>query len=372
VWTGGEDGRSGNLQRGRSGARERGGLARMKFGIFDHLERIPGVPLAQLLADRLELVRLADEGGITGYHLAEHHGSELCMAPNQETFLAAVAASTTRIRLGPLVKCLPLHHPLRIVEDICILDNLSGGRVDYGVGRGAAPSEHVFFGHPWQEARERFEETLDIVVQGLRTGKIDSQGRKHFDFPEIETAMEPAQAPNPPFWFASRDPEYAGRRGMSCVVPGRVTMQVRERYLAAWEANRDADDRLDHPGQQPLIANADIVAIADTPEEARAIAQRGQEGLQRRVTLAHEYDRQVLPAEEVEVARSSGAPRVAHDLPAGTLEMVLDHYLSYAEEATADYVALMIPAGDMTHREAMRTLDSFCEHIVPAVAHLGP
>lgn len=343
----------------------------MRFGIFDHLERMPGVPLVQLFSDRLELVRLADEGGITGYHLSEHHGSELCMAPNQETFLSAVAAVTQRIRIGPLVKCLPLHHPLRVIEDICMLDNLSGGRVDYGVGRGAAPSEHVFFGHPWQEARARFEEMLDVVVGGLRTGKVDTQGCVHLDLPLIETAMEPVQAPNPPFWFASRDPAYAGGRGMSCMVPGRVSAETRDRYLAAWTAHLGEEGRLDVPGQQPLIGNADIVAIADTEAAGREIVQRAQEGLQRRVLLAHEYDERVLPSGEVEAARGSGAPRVSHALPAGTLEMVRDYYVEYAEEQTADYVALMVPSGDMTHREAMRTLERFCEEIVPAVAHIG-
>lgn len=343
----------------------------MKFGIFDHLERMPGVPLPQLYAERLELVRLADEGGITGYHLSEHHGSELCMAPNQETFLAAVAAVTRNLRLGPLVKCLPLHHPLRVIEDICMLDNLSGGRVDYGVGRGAAPSEHVFFGHPWQEARGRFEEALDIVVRGLRTGKLDTTGCTYYDLPLVDTAMEPLQAPNPPIWFASKDPTYAGRRGMAAMVPGRVAREDRDRYLAAWEANRGDPGRLDGPGQQPLIGNADIVAIAATADEARSIVRRAQEGLQRRVLLAHEYDDRVLPDGEVQAARGAGPPQVSHALPAGTMEMVRDYYVQYAEEGTADYVALMVPAGDMTHREAMHTLETFCDKILPAVARAG-
>jgi alkanesulfonate monooxygenase SsuD/methylene tetrahydromethanopterin reductase-like flavin-dependent oxidoreductase (luciferase family) len=169
----------------------------MKFGIFDHLEGIQGTPLPQLYKERLELVKLADEGGITGYHLAEHHGTDLCLAPMQEPFLAAASAVTTKIRVGPLVKLLPLHHPLAVIQELVSFDNLTDGRVDFGVGRGVVPSEHLFFDQPWQHARERFEEVLGIVLEGLRTGRITSDGRKFFNFPPMETAMLPVQTPNP-------------------------------------------------------------------------------------------------------------------------------------------------------------------------------
>ena len=97
-----------------------------KFGIFDHIEDIPGTPTSQLFQDRLTLVKMADEAGFHGYHLAEHHGSELCMAPGQELFIAAGSQITEQIRLGPMVKLLPMHHPIRIIEDMCVLDNLTG------------------------------------------------------------------------------------------------------------------------------------------------------------------------------------------------------------------------------------------------------
>lgn len=342
----------------------------MRFGIFDHLERMDGVPLPRLFAERLELVRLADEGGITGYHLAEHHGSELCMAPSQETFLGAVAAATTRLRLGPLVKCLPLHHPLRLLEDICILDNLSGGRLDYGVGRGTAPSEHVFFSQRWQDAEERFEESLELLVRGLRTGKLDTAGCRYYDFPTIETAMEPVQQPNPPFWYPTRDPASAGRRGMSCLLFSRVSADARARYLEAWADHRDTPGWAAAPAQQPVIGNADIVAIAATASAAEEIARRGQEGLQRRVLAAHEYDARVIPKDQLAEALGPRPRRVSHSLPAGTVEMVRDYYVQYAEEGTADYVALMIPTGDMTHRESMETLEAFCNEVLPAVARV--
>ena len=112
------------------------------FGIFDHIEDIPGTPTPQLFKDRLDLIKMADEAGFAGFHLAEHHGSDLCMAPNQEVFIAAASQITKNIRLGPMVKLLPLHHPIQIIEDLCVIDNLTNGRVDFGVGRGVAPIEH--------------------------------------------------------------------------------------------------------------------------------------------------------------------------------------------------------------------------------------
>ena len=113
-------------------------MATPHFGIFDHIEGIPGTPTPQLLRERLDLVRMADEAGFTGYYIAEHHGSDLCMAPNQEMFVAAASQITSNIRMGPMVKLLPLHHPVRLIEDLCIVDNLTNGRVDFGVGRGVA------------------------------------------------------------------------------------------------------------------------------------------------------------------------------------------------------------------------------------------
>ena len=119
------------------------------FGIFDHIEAIPGTSTAQLLKDRLDLVKTADEAGFTGYYLAEHHGSELCMAPNQEMFIAAASQITDTIRMGPMVKLLPLHHPVKLIEDMCVVDNLTNGRLEFGVGRGVPPIEHYWFGSDW-------------------------------------------------------------------------------------------------------------------------------------------------------------------------------------------------------------------------------
>src|SRR5215211_2004092 len=146
------------VPRGDGGSTEGRRMA-LEFGIFDHQERRRDVPLDRQYRERLELVARADALGFYAYHLAEHHQSPLCMAPSQSVFLAAAAQQTKQIRLGALVYLLPMHHPLRLIEEIAMLDNLTGGRLQVGVGRGISPLEHHFWGHEPEEAHDRFAET---------------------------------------------------------------------------------------------------------------------------------------------------------------------------------------------------------------------
>src|SRR6187200_1571223 len=97
----------------------------LEFGIFDHLDD-NGVPLADLFEARLKLTEQYDRAGFRSYHIAEHHSTPLGMAPSPSVFLAAVAQRTKRLRFGPLLYALPLYHPLRMIEEICMLDQMSG------------------------------------------------------------------------------------------------------------------------------------------------------------------------------------------------------------------------------------------------------
>src|SRR5262245_36081734 len=108
----------------------------MDLGIFDHLEQ-RDVPLHEFYESRLRLLERYDEAGFAAYHLAEHHATPLGLAPVPGIFLAAATQRTRRIRLGPCVYCVPLYDPLRLIEEVCMLDHLSHGRFDFGVGRGS-------------------------------------------------------------------------------------------------------------------------------------------------------------------------------------------------------------------------------------------
>jgi alkanesulfonate monooxygenase SsuD/methylene tetrahydromethanopterin reductase-like flavin-dependent oxidoreductase (luciferase family) len=117
----------------------------MEFGVFDHLDR-DDQALGDYYSARLQIIEAYDRLGFYAYHVAEHHATPLGMAPSPSVFLAAVAQRTRRLRFGPLVYALPLYHPLRMIEEICMLDQMSGGRLEIGFGRGSSPSELIYYG----------------------------------------------------------------------------------------------------------------------------------------------------------------------------------------------------------------------------------
>jgi alkanesulfonate monooxygenase SsuD/methylene tetrahydromethanopterin reductase-like flavin-dependent oxidoreductase (luciferase family) len=112
----------------------------MEFGIFDHLDR-NDLPLCDYYEARLKTIEAYDRLGFYAYHVAEHHSTPIGLAPSPSVFLSAVAQRTKRLRFGPMVYALPLHHPLRLIEEICMVDQMSNGRLEIGFGRGSVPEE---------------------------------------------------------------------------------------------------------------------------------------------------------------------------------------------------------------------------------------
>jgi len=161
-------------------------MAQVTFGLFDWIDR-GKAPLYQLYEERLQLLEAADAAGFFGYHLAEHHDSPLGMAPSPALFLTAAAQRTRRIRLGPLVYLLPLYHPLRLIEEVCMLDHLSGGRLDLGVGRGVSPYELGYFGVDAADSRAIFNEALAVLVAGLTHTRLTFEG-EHYQVPNLGPA----------------------------------------------------------------------------------------------------------------------------------------------------------------------------------------
>jgi alkanesulfonate monooxygenase SsuD/methylene tetrahydromethanopterin reductase-like flavin-dependent oxidoreductase (luciferase family) len=275
-----------------------------------------------------------------------------------------------------LVACLPLHHPIRLAEEICMLDHLCGGRLDLGVGRGISPFEHRLFGHEPDEARERFAELLPMVVRGLSTGRMDSTGSTHYDFPEVELPLEPLQRPYPPMWAAG-NVEFAARNGLNFVFGAPIDAGMRARYEELWTEGRRDPERLNPHVAEPKVGSSHYLCIADTDEEARRIGERALRvlgeflgrSIGREPPHLQDPDRPEPPTPLVRAIQSGGAGGV---LVCGSPATVRDHFVRYAAEGNANYIVVNVPFGDMTRAEAERTLDAFIGEVMPAVRALEP
>jgi alkanesulfonate monooxygenase SsuD/methylene tetrahydromethanopterin reductase-like flavin-dependent oxidoreductase (luciferase family) len=208
---------------------------RVEFGVFDWIDR-GTTPLRQLYEDRLQLLEAADAAGFFCYHLAEHHATPLGMAPSPALFLAAAAQRTRRIRLGPLVYLLPLYNPLRLIEEVCMLDQLSGGRLELGVGRGVTPYELVYYGVDPAGTRAIFNEALAVLIAGLTKARLTFEGA-HYRYDDVPMELQPLQRPYPPLWYPTNNPEsvqYAARHGYNFVGLGPA-VALREQVDGYWQ-----------------------------------------------------------------------------------------------------------------------------------------
>ncbi len=234
----------------------------MEFGVFDHLDRT-GSSLAEFYESRLRIAEAYDRAGFYAYHLAEHHSTPLGMAPSPSVFLSSVAQRTRRLRFGPLVWAMPLHHPLRLIEEICMLDQMSGGRLEIGFGRGSVPIEIEYYGADPAVAQEIYAEAVEIVLKGLTQKVLDHRG-KHFTVDNVPMELEPLQKPHPPIWYGVHMPdsaERAARRKLNVVsldppaetrlsidaLPRGLGADAARRYAAAqarpWPLRRGGADR---------------------------------------------------------------------------------------------------------------------------------
>ncbi|MEX2228386.1 MAG: LLM class flavin-dependent oxidoreductase [Dehalococcoidia bacterium] len=346
----------------------------VRFGIFDHLERLAGVPLSRQYEDRLCLLEQADRAGVHGYHVAEHHHSPLCLAPNQAVYLAAVAERTERIRLGSLVHVLPLHHPIRLIEEICMLDQLSGGRVDLGVGPGTGGgTEFAMWGGDADENARRFRETLAIVLRGLSTEFLSYAG-EFFHYEDVWMELRPAQQPHPPLWYAGNF-ERAAELGMHFIGAGRIDRlpAMRARFDELWAQHAAAGHGEHAATGTPFFGTMKHTFVADTDAEALDRARRAYEayGTHFAKPLPPAADGHP-PAATADSGRGpAGAPfdRYVGGEAAviGSPRTVREYVERWAEQSGCNYWVSSFQWGDLTHEEASRSLGLFAEEVMPAV-----
>ena len=385
-------------------------MSSVEYGVFDHIEHLPGVPLGQLYQDRLTQLEALDEAGFFAYHLAEHHTPAVhSMAPSQNVFLAAASQRTRRLRFGAGVYVLPLHHPLRLIEEVSMLDHLSGGRLEIGVGRGGV-LEAYFWGQDSdpETNQARYDETLDLLVRGLSHDSL-SYGGRFWQFEDVPMRLRPLQRPHPPLWYM-RNPGTAAEHGMNCIVVGSLdTLEANViRYRRLWDKHQGVG-ALTAQGTVPKIGLVVHTVVADTDEAAIRAAKPAWEayrwnlGTPRRLEAERRQLTQFLNrsdtgdgqagspdrhraveerrdldqalerlSEEVRAVRRQRRRlpgEIAGGVMAGSPDSIrrfMDEYLATG----ANYIVCSFQWGDLSHEQAMRSIELWATEVMPHVAAL--
>ena len=246
----------------------------MKVGVlqfFGWLDR--SVPLASIYDMALERIAIMDTTGYDAVWLAEHHFSSFSVCPSVHMMGVMAATRTKRLRIGTGVSLAPFYNPLRLAEEVALLDVLSGGRVNWGAGRGFERSEFKAFGIPGEESASRFHETVDIVLKAWTNEKLSYQG-KYYSYDGVEVLPKPLQAPHPPVWMAASSApaiEWAAAKGFSILMDphsSRADLISKRRHYAEKLAAAG------HSDAGRTIPMARLIAIDETAEKAREVARR--------------------------------------------------------------------------------------------------
>jgi alkanesulfonate monooxygenase SsuD/methylene tetrahydromethanopterin reductase-like flavin-dependent oxidoreductase (luciferase family) len=347
----------------------------MKIGLFDHVED-GGRPLSVLFDERLQFAAAADEAGVYCLHVAEHHATPLNLVPAPSVYLSAVARATRNIRLGPLVYLLPLYSPLRLIEEICMLDHLSHGRLDVGVGRGVSPYELEFHNVVHDESRDIFIDAFHCVGAGLISDSLTyTSGR--YSYKNVPMALRPLQQPQPPFWYASSSEvgsTWAGERGLHYVTLGPTAMA--KANIAAFKAalakrGAPVQPKSEFPGGTVIGVQRHIF-VADTDDEAHRVFKPAMEvhlanlnwlrvkqndtGLTSRLKIPHGTSYEEMVAHGGVIA---GSPQ--------TVRAALEEQI---RELGFNYLLTYLFLGTMALADALRSLALFKSEVMPHLAKL--
>jgi alkanesulfonate monooxygenase SsuD/methylene tetrahydromethanopterin reductase-like flavin-dependent oxidoreductase (luciferase family) len=339
----------------------------MRFGIFDQNDHGP-YPLTEQYERRLQLIELYDQSGFRTYHMSEHHSTPLNLTPSPSVFLAAVAQRTKRLRLGALVYVLPAHHPLRLAEEICMLDHLSRGRIEIGIGRGASPHELNYFGVDAEAAPAMYVEAYQVIMQALTQDEVNFSG-KYYQFAKVPVDIKPAQLPHPPLWYAVPVPEGAAWPAQHAIniVCGGPLVRVREitdRYRAEWMALGRAPEML------PLLGINRFALAADSEQEAMALGRRAwpsfYQSFMKLWKLHGTQPRFARLPEDFDTLVQNGGAIV------GAPGRIADQIHRIMQEAGTNYLITQFSFGDLSHEEVRRSVGIFAREALPLARDDAP
>jgi alkanesulfonate monooxygenase SsuD/methylene tetrahydromethanopterin reductase-like flavin-dependent oxidoreductase (luciferase family) len=247
----------------------------MKFGVLQFFSW-PGkrVPLATVYERAFQRIDVMEQTGYDAVWLAEHHFSTYSVCPSIHMMGTHIAARTKRLRIGTAVSLAPFYNPLRLAEEVALLDVLSEGRVNWGAGRGFDPTEYRTFGVDFEESYPRFREGVDIVLQAWQNERLTYHG-KFYQYDGVEVLPKPLQQPHPPVWLAATSPgaiSWCAENGYTILMDPHGTHSDIAIKRAQYKKELE---QAGYSMKGRVIPMARNIALANTQHEAEEIARRG-------------------------------------------------------------------------------------------------
>jgi luciferase family oxidoreductase group 1 len=341
----------------------------MDIGTFLLMQSPSGAPSEDVYARGIEQAQAAEALGFRNVWLGEHHFSTYGYLSRPVQLASYIAAKTTRLRVGTAVIVVPLHHPLIVAEEVAMLDVLSGGRADVGLGRGYQRYEFERFGLQLDSGGQRWDEALDVLLKALE-GKSFSYHGKLFDIPETTIYPKPVQKPRPPIWITAQS-EYsiqaAARRGLNVLTGG---FGVPVERLADFGQFFDRAVTESPPAKRPLVGVQRAVYVTKDEADAREAAEQARWNMRVTLSLRNNYER---------VENGNAVPIAAKSEP--TIDELLDRYLIIGTPETCIRQIKRVQSlvgishfncsfwfGDMDQARVLRSMELFSREVMPALA----
>lgn len=342
----------------------------MKFDLSLHLERnAPETEMKEVTQNMLELAKIADQGGFETLWTAEHHTIEFTIAPNPFTVLTWLAQHTERIRLGTATVVAPYWSPIRLAGEAALCDHLTGGRLEFGIARGAYQYEfdRMAGGIPQQEGVAFMKELLPAVMK-LWEGDYAHNGH-YWQFPTATSVPKPLQKPHPRIWVAARDPgtfDWAvalGANIMSTPLSSPMTEVVNlgEKFRKACA---------DNPGvPKPRFMMQRRACIFDRPDDWSTIVDHSMkygrifENLFQNIGTVNNGFPDAVPLDDVAGRDNYNPDRIRENMLFGSPDEVIEKLLAY-EAAGVDQLCLGMNF-NLPHKYQKKTLELFASEIIP-------
>ncbi|MFZ0660089.1 MAG: LLM class flavin-dependent oxidoreductase [Candidatus Binataceae bacterium] len=327
----------------------------MKFGVlqfFSWPDRRISMPTVYERA--LQRIEIMDRSGYDAVWITEHHFNDYSVCPSIPVMGAYAAARTKKLHIATGVTLAAFYHPLRLAEEVALLDILSGGRVYWGAGRGFDPKEFRTFGMTPEESYPRFREAVEIVLSAWRNQRVSYHG-KYFTIDNIELLPKPLQQPHPPMWVAAYSPtavEWAAEQGYSIMLDPHSPTSVIGEKMETW---RRLMVQHGHSIEGRVIPTVRLVAIARTEAEATEVAREGSKFM-----LRTYVNPQGERGDSATLLQKYVDQMVIH----GTAQSVVDQIRRLNEEIHLDYII----TAPLSHE----TFLSFTDHVLPELATSEP